>query len=131
MTEVTYFKFNQSFERKYFDPQNYDLLQDNISKIINEQMGEFENTIKDFLRSRGYNISENAGKEEYTKILEQLKSEDKFIDYLTDIDTREIADGFRCTYTYIPFFNKISSPIDERTREILLENWRNLYKKEK
>lgn len=128
--KVTYFEFNKSLKNKYFDPQNYDLLQDEIRNIINDQTDNFEKTIIEFLRSRGYDINENATKEDYLKIVEKLKQKDKYIDYLIDNEIKEVADGFMCRYIVIPFFNSISSPIDEKTKEILLENWRKLHDKD-
>ena len=128
--EATYFKFEKSFERKYFDPQNFDLLDDSLKKVVDEQTANFEKAIREFLVSKGYQIRENASREDYIQIVEQLKSEDRFIDYLLDTNIKEIENGFSCIYTYIPFFNSISNPIDKNTKQLLLENWRHFHDKD-
>ena len=122
--KVTYFKVNKEFPKVCLDPQNIDLFKDNCSDLVKQYNKDIEDVVKKFLNERGYKVETV---EDAIRVREQLANEDKVLDFIVDTsDIKNIKDGVRVTIRIIPFFNRISSPIDNKTKEILLENWRNI-----
>ena len=93
-----------------------------INDLIEQTQKELEEAYFNFLNNNGYKIEKPYTIEQVEKIKEELARDDKFLDY---IEYTQFAENCTQAYHYIiPFFNSISNPLSEDTRNEIIEEWK-------
>ena len=93
-----------------------------ITDLVNKMQKDFEDMYYEFLTENGYKIDKPYKMEQIEAIKNDLASKDKFVDYL---EYTVFSENCEQAYHYIkPFFNSISNPISEETRNELIARWK-------
>lgn len=93
-----------------------------IDNLVTKMQKDIEDMYYEFLIQNGYKIDRPYKMEQIEAIKNDLESKDKFMDYL---EYTEFSDNCEQAYHYIkPFFNSISNPLSEETRNELIEKWK-------
>lgn len=103
-----------------FNINNIPDIEDNfINELVKQQAKDVDNMYCEFLEKNGYKIDKPYNIEQLKEIKEDLAKQDKFVDYL---EYTEFADNCTQVYHYvIPFFNSISNPLSEITRNEIIK----------
>lgn len=106
-----------------------DIEDDFIGKLVEAQSKQIDKMYCEFLEENGYKIDKPYNREQLKQIKEDLEKQNKFVDYL---EYTEFADNCTQAYHYvIPFFNSISNPLSEETRNEVIEKWKEKNRKDK
>ena len=124
------------FDKKIFEKYSEininnipDIEDDFIGKLVEAQSKQIDKMYCEFLEENGYKIDKPYNIEQLKQIKEDLEKQDKFVDYL---EYTEFADNCTQAYHYvIPFFNCISNPLTEETRNEIIEKWKEKNRKDK
>jgi hypothetical protein len=100
-----------------------------ISNLVNKMKKDLDNMYCEFLEENGYKIDKPYNIEQLKQIKEDLEKQDKFLDY---VEYTEFSKNSEQAYHYvIPFFNSISNPLTEETRNEIIEKWKEKNRKDK
>ena len=123
-------EINKEIFEKYnkFDINNIpDIEDDFIGKLVEAQSKQIDKMYCEFLEENGYKIDKPYNIEQLKQIKADLEKQDKFVDCL---EYTEFADNCTQAYHYvIPFFNSISNPLSEETRNKVIEKWKEKNRK--
>jgi predicted SpoU family rRNA methylase len=113
-------KFNEDKTNKIIEKLQ-DIQDDFMNNLIKEQTKNCNNMIAEFLTENGYKIEKPYNIEQIKEIKEDLRKQDKFVDI---IEYTEFLDNTYQAYHYlIPFFNSISNPLSENTKQQLAKEY--------
>lgn len=100
-----------------------------IDNLVNQMTKDLDNMYYEFLTENGYKIDKPYNMEQLKQIKEDLVKQDKFVDYL---EYTEFTKNCNQAYHYvIPFFNSISNPLSEETKNEIIEKWKEKNRKDK
>ena len=93
-----------------------------ISDIVHKMSENIDEMYYKFLTENGYKVDRPYNVEQLKQIKKDLEKQDTFIDYLeyTDFDYKNNV----ATHYLKPFFNSISNPLTQETREELIRKWK-------
>lgn len=95
-----------------------------IDKYVQQWQKDTDDMYYKFLTENGYKIDKPYNIEQIKQIREDLEKQDKFIDTIEWIETKNNEDNYNITRHIIPFFNSISNPLSEESKQFILDNWK-------
>lgn len=106
-----------------------EFINDYINELIKQQTKHLDNMYYEFLTENGYKIDKPYNVEQLKEIKKDLENKGIFLDCL---EYTEFSKDCTQAYHYvIPFFNSISDPLSEQTRNEIIEKWKEKNRKDK
>ena len=99
-----------------------------IYDLINKQAKQLDETLCKFLQENGYKIDKPYNIKQLEEIRKDLERQDKFLNYIHYNEYSK--DCSRVYYYIIPFFDRISNPLDEDYKQQLIEKFKKYHKGE-
>ena len=113
----------QKIESDFYDFESF------TNEMIEQQRKALEEVYCQFLQEKGYKIDKPYDIKQLEAIRNDLESKGEFLDC---IDYCEFSDDNTTGYHYIiPFFNSISNPISDETRDEIIEKFKKTHRKDK
>lgn len=92
------------------------MLFDEIAKNLTTK---YDEAVFKFLASEGYDIKKPYDIKQLKSIAKKLEKEDRFIDIIDYVETD--FEKSTATFYYVPFFNSISNPLSQETRNEIIQ----------
>lgn len=87
-----------------------------FKELTNQIANNYDKTIIEFLEDNGYKVPDTITDEYLINLKQELKKQDKFLDTLEYIKYEKNT----ATQYIIPFFNSISNPLSEKTKQEMI-----------
>lgn len=99
-----------------------------IQHLVRVQKEQIDDALCKFLENNGYKIDKPYNINQLEEIRLELAKQDKFVNF---IDYTEYEKDCTKAYHYvIPFFDRISNPLDENYKQQLIEKFKKYHKGE-
>lgn len=99
-----------------------------IQKLVKAQQEQIDDALCKFLEDNGYKIEKPYNTRQLEEIRIDLEKQDKFLNFINYTEYEK-----DCTKAYhyvIPFFDRISNPLDEDYKQQLIEKFKKYHKGE-
>lgn len=99
-----------------------------IQNLVKAQQEQIDDALCKFLEDNGYKIEKPYNPRQLEEIRIDLEKQDKFLNFINYTEYEK-----DCTKAYhyvIPFFDRISNPLDEDYKQQLIEKFKKYHKGE-